>query len=234
MNIDFTSATVADIVKCNYAVSDLFESHGIDFCCGGDVSFLTACADANVDAKALQESILENMNRGTSAQPDFDHWPLDLLCDYLEKKHHRYIRETGPKLSATLEKLCEVHGSEAPWLNEVRASISTSLNELETHMLKEEELLFAPIRRHEHWDGTYMNQDLIQAMNTLVSEHETEGSRFKQMSNLTNEYTVPSWGCTTFHYGMNLLKEFEQDLHLHVHIENNILFPKLTALTTEH
>ncbi len=224
--------TIGEIVAEDYRTAQVFKNHRIDFCCNGNRSIVEACAEKKVELGKLIEEI-ELVQSGNSASTtDFKSWPLDLLADYIEKTHHRYVEEKLPVLKQYLKKLCEVHGSNHPELFEIYDEFSASAGELAAHMKKEEFILFPYIRKMVKVKGskaalTAPNFGTVKnPVQMMMDEHTTEGDRFEKISKLSNNYTPPADGCNTYKVTYALLSEFEEDLHLHIHLENNILFPK--------
>ena len=167
---------------------------------------------------------------------DFKIWPLDLLADYIEKTHHRYVEEKTQVILPFLDKLCKVHGANHPELFEINELFIGCAGELAQHMKKEELMLFPfikkmakaalteePIAKPQF--GTVKNPIAM-----MMEEHEAEGDRFVKIAALTNNYTPPADGCSTFRVTYAMLADFEQDLHKHIHLENNILFPSAMLL----
>ena len=161
------------------------------------------------------------------------------MVDYIEKKHHRYVEAQIPILNQYLAKLCRVHGDRHPELFEITEHFNKSAGELAMHMKKEELIVFPAMRKmiqskqynsplaEQHF-GTIQNP--IQMM---MQKHENEGDRFRIIDELSNNYTPPADACNTYRVTFSLLQEFEEDLHRHIHLENNILFPKAIALEKE-
>jgi regulator of cell morphogenesis and NO signaling len=236
-----TEKTIGQFVAENYKTAAVFKKYKIDFCCNGNRTISQACEQHNLHKEAI-ESELEDVLTASSQQEDtinYKSWPLDLLVDYIEKKHHRYVKAQIPILNQYLNKLCKVHGANHLELFEVRELFDGCGAELTSHMDKEEKILFpavknlAAVQSHienlKHFAfGTVKNP--IQMM---MHEHDTEGSRFRKISELTNNYTPPVDACETYKVAFALLKEFEADLQLHIHIENNIIFPKSIKLEAE-
>lgn len=236
---EFSNKTVAEIVAEDYRTAKIFESYKIDFCCNGNKKFNDVLQAKNLDSKKIIAELVSIKGQNNNGSIDFKSLPLDLLADYIEKKHHRYIEERTPDIKQYLAKLCQVHGSNHPELFEITEQFNQSAGELAMHMKKEELILFPYIKRmvaaklknekvKPPQFGTVENP--IKAM---MSEHDVEGERFKKISGLSNNYTIPDDGCNTYHLTYSLLKEFEEDLHLHIHLENNILFPGATELEKE-
>lgn len=233
---DFNNKTIAEIVAEDYRAARIFESYQIDFCCNGNKKFEDAIREKNIDPQKIITELTSLQKDINNNAVDFKSWPLDLLTDYIEKKHHRYIEERTPEIKEYLAKLCQVHGNNHPELFEITEQFNQSAGELAMHMKKEELILFPYIKKmvaaklknekvKSPQFGTVENP--IKAM---MSEHDVEGERFKRINELTSSYTVPDDGCNTYRLTYSLLKEFEEDLHIHIHLENNILFPSAIKL----
>lgn len=232
--------TVGSFVAEDYRAANVFQKYGIDFCCRGNIS-LQEVSDLNkLDANKLIEELKEAVKAPDANEPDFRTWPLDELADYIVKKHHAYITKSIPLLNQYLDKICQVHGDRHPELLEIKKLFNTAAANLEAHLQKEERMLFpyinklADIKKNglkekvEH--GVWTVQNPVRVM---MMEHDAEGERFRIMSQLSNGYTTPSDGCRTYQVTFSMLKEFESDLHRHIHLENNILFPGAIALENE-
>ena len=228
--------TIGDFVAEDYRTAAVFQSYGIDFCCKGGRTLQDACENKKVDVGILEAKLAAVMNEQAGSMPDFNSWPLDLLADYIQKKHHRYVEEKIPVLKQYLDKLCKVHGGNHPELLEISKEFNASAGELAMHMKKEELVLFPFIRQMVSGEisrqpvkaphfGTVKNP--IQMM---LQEHDAEGERFRKISSLSDNYNPPADACATYKVAYSMLKEFEEDLHLHIHLENNILFPKAIEL----
>lgn len=235
MNIS-KEAIVGEIVAQDYRTAAVFKSHGIDFCCKGNRSIEEVSADKSLSPESLISELAELQQQTGAATNDYQSWPLDLLADYIEKKHHRYVESTSSQLKQYLARLCEVHGKQHPELFEIAEQFYASAGELAQHMKKEELLLFPAVRKmvtaqqnHQEMVAPHFGsvQNPIQMM---MQEHDTEGERFRLIDKLSNHYTPPQDGCNTYKVTFALLKEFEDDLHQHIHLENNILFPKAVEL----
>ena len=222
--------SIGEYVADNFRAAAIFNKYGIDFCCKGHKSIEEVCQTKGLNKEAIIAEIetVSNLNQGESI--DFKSWPLDLLIDYIEKTHHRYVEEKTLILAQFLNKLCKVHGERHPELFEIQKLFFESANELAQHMKKEELILFPYIKRmvtvknngdtlsHPPF-GTVLNP--IQMMK---HEHDNEGERFRKIRELSNNYTPPQDACNTYKVTFAMIDEFEQDLHKHIHLENNILF----------
>lgn len=232
--------TIGQIVADDYRTASVFKSYGIDFCCKGNRSISEACNQKGISEEALNKALKNATQQVKSGGPNYTNWSLDLLADYIEKKHHRYVRAKIPELKAYLEKLCKVHGQNHPELIETKELFSAAADELTSHMQKEEKILFPVVRAmaEAEINGTPNIQrppfgTVANPVNEMIHEHDTEGERFRKIAALTNDYTPPADACTTYRVAFALLEEFEEDLHLHIHLENNILFPKAIELEKE-
>ncbi len=188
-----------------------------------------------IDAQIIINEIHAIQQGEQEGNIDFKSWPLDLLADYIEKKHHRYVEEKIPVLKPYLEKLCRVHGERHPELFKITEHFNISAGELAAHMKKEEIILFPAIRKmvQAKQTGTKLEKPhfgTVQNPIQMMMEHETEGERFRIIDELSNNYMPPEDACNTYRVTFALLKEFEEDLHKHIHLENNILFPKAETL----
>lgn len=227
--------TVGEIVAKDYRTASVFKAHGIDFCCKGGRTLTEACVEKQIDIEQLIAELEQVGAAGGAAAPDFEHWPMDLLVDYIEKKHHRYVEARLPEILQHLDKLCKVHGERHPELFEIKEEFSKAAGELAAHMKKEELILFPYVRKLavEAHPAPPMFGTVQNPIAAMVHEHAVEGERFERIAQLTNQYTPPADGCTTYRVAFALLKEFEDDLHMHIHLENNILFPKAIERETQ-
>lgn len=231
--------TIGEIVAADYRTAQVFKNHKIDFCCKGNRSIAEACTPKKINVNQLIEELEAVQQVRSTDTTDFKTWPLDLLVDYIEKKHHRYVEEKMPILNQYLQKLCQVHGAQHPELFEITEEFKLSSGELAAHMKKEEFILFPHIRKMMSAKASHANLEapnfgtVQNPVQMMMNEHTVEGDRFAKISQLSNNYTPPADGCNTYRVAFALLNEFEQDLHLHIHLENNILFPKAILLEEE-
>ncbi len=227
---------IGEIVAEDYRTAQVFKNHKIDFCCRGNRSIQEVADKNKLDADLLLKEIEGVQHQTKSDNIDFKSWPLDLLADYIEKKHHRYVEERIPVLKQYLNKLCQVHGERHPELFEITEHFNASAGELAMHMKKEELIVFPAVRKmvQAKQTGGQMNPfhfgTIQNPIHVMMQEHDNEGERFRQIEALSNSYTPPADACTTYNVTFSLLKEFEDDLHNHIHLENNILFPKAEEL----
>ena len=230
------NCTVGEIVRDDFRAAAVFHNFGIDFCCGGGKSLRAAC-----DARNLRpEVVVEELNRacadGEPAEPDFDGWGADVLAAYIVKRHHGYVRKALPALLAHLQKLAKAHGDRRPSLHEVARRFESVAAEMNDHMAKEERVLFPYIEsiafaaRNNHRLPRSPFGSIDNPIMLMEDEHAWVGQAMAKIRELTGGYEVPPDGCTTWRVAMRELQAFERDLHEHVHLENNVLFPKARAL----
>ena len=230
---------IGEIVADNYRTAQIFKNHKIDFCCKGNRSIGEVAEKNKLDADQLLKEIENVRNQTNDNGIDFQSWPLDLLADYVEKKHHRYVERQTPILQQYLDKLCRVHGDRHPELFDIADHFNASAGDLAMHMKKEESILFPAVRKMVKAKQTGDQMDrphfgtIQNPIQMMMAEHETEGDRFRLIDILSNNYTPPADACNTYRVTFSLLEEFEDDLHRHIHIENNILFPKSEAMEKE-
>jgi len=226
---------IGHFVADDFRTAAVFYSYGIDFCCKGDRTVEEVCVKNNIDTQELLNK-LEAINLDTTKAIDYNTWPLDVLAIHIENTHHRYVEEKTAVLIPFLNKLCKVHGANHPELFTITELFIASSKELASHMKKEELVLFPFIKKmekalktDEHIDPARFGT-VKSPIATMMAEHDNEGERFRKIEKLTNNYTPPADACNTYKVTFAMLDEFEKDLHLHIHLENNILFPKAAEL----
>lgn len=227
--------TVAEIVSHNINTAHVFKKHGIDFCCGGGVPVQEVCLKKGIDfAKLMTE--LENVGRDLDTNHDFNNWELSKLIKHIVEVHHAYVKENSQILIQYANKVARVHGHHYIELLEIKMLVQQAVEEMQMHMRKEEHMLFPYIIELEnhHREG---KKNLIIPFGTVKNpisvmedEHEVVGDLLKTIASLSSGYTPPEGACNTYRAFYHKLDEFEQDLHQHVHLENNILHPKAIKL----
>lgn len=223
-----TKTKVGKIVSDDYRTARIFSKYGIDFCCKGGISLEEACKTNQVQLEDVVQA-LQEVDKSSSADESWKTVNLGQLIDHILDKHHRYINETGPTLLAYLLKISQVHGERHPELYQVYQLFHDSLGELALHMKKEELILFPLIRKAEKSNEQASMRDMLGPITQMEAEHSVEGDRFREISRLTSGYTTPADGCQTYRVAFQMLSEFEADLHRHIHLENNVLFPTTLA-----
>lgn len=223
--------TVAELVSENIKTAHVFKKYGIDFCCGGGVSVAKACEKKGVDIDALSADIAA-IGNNTVASQNYNSWELDFLSDYIINTHHVYVSENIPLILQYAEKVARVHGDASPELHRILDLFGMVAAELQSHMQKEEQILFPYIQQivQSKKTGSALNMPPFGSaknpIRMMEMEHEMAGDLLKEIAELSNHYTTPDWACNTYKALFAKLEEFEDDLHQHVHLENNILFPK--------
>ncbi len=230
---------IGELVAANYRTATVFKKHKIDFCCQGGRTISEACQKKGISIWPLLRELEEVMQEQGQKDIDYQNWPLDLLSDYIEKKHHRYVESRIPEIKGFLDKLCRVHGERHPELFKINGHFTASAAALSQHMKKEELVLFPYVRKMVQ---TRARGEVLPApqfgrvanpIASMMEEHDNEGERFREIAELSNDYNPPADACNTYRVCFALLKEFEDDLHLHIHLENNILFPKAKGMESE-
>jgi regulator of cell morphogenesis and NO signaling len=221
--------TVRDLASTNPGAARIFESFGIDYCCGGERSLSEACLTAKVNIQEVMRAL-----EHPSTLQEYRDWQiaqLSELAKHIVEKHHAYVRAEIPRLIALLAKVARVHGQNHPELERVEASFQALAEELTLHLLKEERMLFPYIVQLEGGRPTLAMFGTVQyPVRMMMMEHDSAGELLRKMRELTNGYAVPEDGCMSYQTLYRALSEFESDLHQHIHLENNILFPRAIAL----
>jgi regulator of cell morphogenesis and NO signaling len=229
------SATVGEIVAADFRTAAVFEGFGIDFCCGGRRSLADACRTASADPAAVIRE-LDALPPLTRDADNVTLWPLDRLIDHILERHHAYVRGALPTIARYLAKLQEVHGARHPELRRIAAVFDEVGAGLQQHMIKEEQVLFPYIRdlaenANEGCGGIMCPFGTVEnPIRMMEREHQEAGDEMRIIRELTNGYAAPADGCTTYAVCLAELDRFERDLHRHVHLENNVLFPRVIAL----
>ncbi|MCO4821923.1 MAG: iron-sulfur cluster repair di-iron protein [Flavobacteriaceae bacterium] len=227
---------IGQFVAEDFRTASIFSQYGIDFCCRGHRTVEEVCLKNNIEVEELLTKLSTVMSTSSNQNIDYKSWPLDLLINYIEKKHHRYVEEKIPVLLQFLNKLCKVHGEGHPELFKIKWLFSVSADELTAHMKKEELILFPYVKKMVK---AVLNPKEIEMpefdkvhnpIDMMLQEHDNEGVRFREIAALTNNYNPPVDACNTYRVTYAMLEEFEKDLHLHIHLENNILFPEVIKL----
>ncbi|MFY9611234.1 MAG: iron-sulfur cluster repair di-iron protein [Blastocatellia bacterium] len=234
-----TNKTVGELAVELPAAARVFEKAGIDYCCGGGESFEKACAAAGIAADEVAR-LLEVADQ-SAAQPaqDWQTQPLSGLTSYIVTRHHVFTREELARLDDLLEKVRSVHGQNHPELLLIQGLYRELKQELTTHMQKEELVLFPYIEQLDEAArqgkpkpmaifGTVANP-----VRMMMMEHDAAGEVLKQMRRVSRSFRVPPDGCISYSTLYQALEAFEQDLHQHIHLENNILFPRAVEMESK-
>ena len=222
--------TIGEIVALDFRAASVFKEAGIDFCCGGKKSIDETCAEQGIDKNVLIDKLEKLKDIPDTSGHNFIDWDPGFLCDYIVNTHHKYVLKTLPELVAYTAKIVSVHGEHHPEL-EIVADLFSQINkELLQHLKNEEEVLFPSIKQASKFGTKDAKSTILSEILRLSGEHEFAGGAMDKINVITSNYKVPQDGCNTYIVAFKLLREFEDDLHIHVHLENNILFPKAIAL----
>ena len=231
----FENMTVKEIVTNNFRTAAVFEKHGLDFCCRGNKLLITACEEKGINADKIIEE-LKTLTTQKIRNESYDEWTLDLLIDYIIQNHHSYVKEMMPIISVHTQKIASVHGTNHAEVIEIAKKFAGVAQEFRQHLIKEEDILFPYIKqlvqvnsRHAKAEAPFFGT-VKNPIKSMMAEHENAGDEFYEIRNLSSSYTPPEDACNTFIAAYQELKDFEEDLHKHVHLENNILFPKAIEL----
>ncbi len=219
---------VADIAAQHPRSIEVFERHGIDFCCGGRRPLGEACREHGATVDAVATEIAAVAAREVPEDRVFTDAPLGALLDHIVSRCHAALREELPRLGRLADKVAEVHGSRHPELHELARVYRGLRTDLEPHLGTEEERVFPAVRRLAE-PGT-PGEDVQGALHTLEEEHDQAGAALARLRSLSRGFAVPDDGCTTYRALYEGLARFERELHEHVHLENNVLFPRVVSL----
>lgn len=221
---------LGEIVADDFRAAEVFKNAGIDFCCGGRNTLDEACREKGISSDTLAQKLDALSLQPAAKGLNFKDWNLDFLADYIVNNHHKYVCKSMPELSFYTRKIASVHGAHHPELLEVAELFSQIEAELKQHLEKEEQELFPAIKRMLS-DTNPADREIIRAeIERMSGEHEFAGAAMDKINEITGGYRTPSDGCSTYAVTMQYLKQFEDDLHTHIHLENNILFPKALQL----
>lgn len=237
-----TAKTVREVAVENPAATRVFERFGIDYCCGGNQSLEQACQRANVSLDEVVDSLEmeEEAARAAKQIRDWQTEPLSELITHIKNTHHKYTREEAVRLAALLQKVCSVHGKNHAELHGIRETFGWLSQELMTHLMKEEMVLFPYIERMEEaviqsdpvLPGPFGSVQNPVAM--MEHEHDSAGAALRSIRKASNDFAPPADACITYQTLYKALAVFEADLHEHIHLENNLLFPRAIAMEKAH
>lgn len=231
---ELITKSLAQIVNTNHRAATVFEKYHLDFCCKGKRTLQQACTESEIKIEEVL-SDLERTAQGKSIPIHYENMSLTQLADYIVLTHHSYVKKEMPAILSYLEKVAFKHGDRHPEMIRILELFATVKEEMGQHMQKEEQILFPRIKEVEQQlgEGSEMiinNSFLLSPISMMEQEHDHAGSLLSEIRKLTNDYTPPADACTTYKLSFAALQAFEQDLHQHVHLENNILFPKALRL----
>jgi regulator of cell morphogenesis and NO signaling len=231
--------TLREVVLEMPAATRVFEKLGIDYCCGGGQTLEQACHSAKVPLDQVIDS-LEVADQAAAKDRDWKTEPLSGLIAHIQNTHHKYTREEIARLGPLFEKVCAVHAGNHPELLRIRATFGDLAQELTTHLMKEEMVLFPYIERME--EAVIEKEPVLpppfgsvrNPVAMMLHEHDNAGNALRDLRQASNGYTAPPDACLSYQTLYKALAEFEADLHQHIHLENNILFPRAIEMERAH
>lgn len=230
---------IGELVAKDYRIATVFKERNIDFCCNGDRTIQEACDLKKIDSEDVIKAINKMLNESDMSTDYIAKLSPEDLADYIIEKHHAYVEKRLPEIKTYLKKSATVHGEHNPELIQIRDLFEASAGELAKHMKKEEMILFPFIKKmaKAKASGEPLNVPHFgtaeNPIRMMKDEHANEGERFREIAELSNNYTPPLHACNTYRVSYAMLREFEEDLHRHIHLENNILFPKALEMEKE-
>jgi regulator of cell morphogenesis and NO signaling len=220
--------TVGEIVAERPAQSRIFQSYGIDFCCQGGKTLREACEKKGVSADSVIEQLEAELRDKPEPEVNPANFPPAELVDHIVNTHHQFLKDEMPRVLAMAARVAQVHGPHTPSLVEVYETFTDMMNELNDHMMKEEKVLFPAIKAMA--EGESAGMPLDGAIATMLHEHEDAGAALVKLRELTNGFQPPAEACNTYRALFAGLNDIEEDLHVHIHLENSVLFPAAEAM----
>lgn len=236
---DLDDVSIGAVLAKDIRKALVFKKHGIDFCCGGKKTISQICREKGIDQNQLEREL--SMNTHTHERSlDYNSWDLDFLTDFIVKTHHSYVSDTLPELVTYARKVAGVHGQSHRELVHILEKVEHLNDELTYHMAKEENILFPYIKNMVTAQKSNQSPDkspfgtVGNPIRMMEQEHDTAGRLMEDIRELSNNYQLPADACNSYTLLFRLLEEFENDLHIHIHLENNILFPKALELEQKY
>ncbi len=223
---EINKLTIGEIVANDFRASTVFKDAGIDFCCGGNQDMTEACNNDDIKKQKLIKELTLLNNSSIEASLNFKEWELGFLCDYIVNTHHKFVTKKLPEIFFYTEKIASVHGDHHPELIEVAQLFKEINKELTQHLKNEEDILFPAIKDVVLAGSKDSKALIISEISRMSKEHEFAGGAMDKINEITSGYKLPDDACNTYQVAFKMLEEFEDDLHVHVHLENNILYPK--------
>lgn len=236
--VNIKEQSLASIASENHQLVPILEKYHLDFCCGGKKTLAAACTEKGLGVDDIIKELEATSLRATQSTMQFTDMNAEQLIRHILVYHHHYTRQTMPVIENHLQKVAAKHGDSFPYMKTVLELFSELKNDMHEHMQKEEIVLFPRIKEIK---AAFDNREQNKMQHSYISnpiaamehEHDQAGTLMEQIRILTNDYTAPEQACNTFRLVMEELKAFEEDLHKHVHLENNILFPLAVSMMGE-
>lgn len=227
--------SIGRIAAEDYRKALVFKKFGLDFCCGGKKTLEEAAKEKGIDKSAIQQELDLVDQETDDSKQDFINWEMSTLVDYIINRHHQYVKDRLPEINSVLHKVVNVHSEGHPELVELYQNFTWMAEDLLGHLQKEEQVLFPYIKELDKSLRNYTpeNPAIKSAVRMMEEEHETAAEYLENMRKISDDYTIPPGACGSYRMVYALLNEFDEDLKQHVHLENNILFPKALKLEEE-
>lgn len=233
---NYSGRLVGELVAEDYRKASVFRQYGIDFCCGGKKSVDDACQRKNIKSEVVIRDLEMLDEQPDASDENFNEWQPDTLADHIVNTHHTFVRNKIPEITTYARKVARVHGDRHSEVVEIAFIFDMLSTELNAHLDKEENILFPYIsyltkaRKDKITPEKPFFGSVENPVRMMETEHDEAGKEMARIEKLSNGYTPPSDACPTFRILYQNLKAFEEDLHKHIHLENNILFPKALEL----
>lgn len=228
---NYKDRKIGEIVTHDFRAAEVFKNAGIDFCCGGNQNLEEACRDKKLNISTIEMQLVGLEATTPDSTHNFKEWNLDFLIDYIVNTHHKTVLKLLPQLTFYTQKIADVHGANHSELIEIATLFSEINVELLQHLKAEEEILFPAIKDVLSANDSNAKEIIVSEIRRMNKEHEFAGGAMDKINVLSKNYSVPDDGCNTYQVTFKLLEQFEDDLHVHVHLENNILYPKALNLS---
>lgn len=233
-----TAQTLANIVTGNHFAVPVLEKYHLDFCCKGKRTLAEACTEKGLSLEMICEELDKSTTTSQQNKMPFTEMTAEQLISFILIHHHFYVKQSMPTILGHLEKVAFKHGDRFPYMVEVLNLFKEINDDMTAHMMKEEMILFPRIKEVETLHQANQNNNLTAGyisapIQVMELEHDHAGELLYRIRELTNTYSPPEDACTTFQVSLAELKEFEEDLHRHVHLENNLLFPLAEKMMTQ-
>jgi regulator of cell morphogenesis and NO signaling len=230
--ISIKEETIGEIVTKDFRKAQVFKNFNIDFCCGGKKTITEVCESKGIDITVLKRALEEVADKVDTTRNNYQKWDIGFLTDYIINTHHQYVKDNTQFIMELANKVAKVHGEQHPELIKVSQIFTQVAMELISHLNKEEKMLFpfikelATVQRNRGSLPTSSFGKVANPIRMMEAEHEEAGEALQTIREVTDNFTLPSDACNSYVILYKKLNEYENDLHEHVHLENNILFPK--------
>ncbi len=228
--------SIGEIAASDIRKAEIFKKYGLDFCCGGKKSLESACVEQELDPEQIRKELNNVDEVDKSDINDYNSWEMGYLVDHIVNKHHKYVCEQLPVIKELAQKVENAHAEFHPELLQINKLVLDLNDELSAHLQKEERVLFPYIKQLLACESKLISyqrpmfDSIERPINMMEVEHESAGEMLAEISSLSSGYKLPADACNSYRLLFNLLQDFDNDLKIHIHLENNILFPKALKL----